>query len=85
MVCSWLGNTEAVAKKNYLLVTDADFAKATETRGTPDARADQKTERRGTKTTLQTIPLPKKKPCESQGKAMFSVESTGFSEGGGGN
>ncbi len=30
VVCSWLGNTEAVAKRNYLLVTDADFRKATE-------------------------------------------------------
>ena len=30
VVCHWLGNTEAVAKKNYLLVTDADFRKATE-------------------------------------------------------
>jgi hypothetical protein len=54
VVCSWLGNTEAVAKKSYLLVTDADFAKATEIRGTPGARADQKTERRGTNGALQT-------------------------------
>ena len=28
VVCSWLGNTEAVAKKSYLLVTDGDFQKA---------------------------------------------------------
>ena len=28
VVCSWLGNTEAIAKKNYLLVTDSDFEKA---------------------------------------------------------
>ena len=54
VVCSWLGNTEAVARKNYLLVTDADFAKATEIRETPGARADQKTERRGTNGALQT-------------------------------
>ncbi len=28
VVCAWLGNTEAVAKKNYLLVTESDFEKA---------------------------------------------------------
>ena len=65
VVCSWLGNTEAVAKKSYLLVTDADFAKAIqpvhksvpeqvvepEHRGTKTTRADAKTTRRETKTT----------------------------------
>ena len=28
VVCSWLGNTEAIARKNYLLVTDSDFEQA---------------------------------------------------------
>lgn len=28
VVCAWLGNTEAIAKKHYLLVSDDDFAKA---------------------------------------------------------
>jgi hypothetical protein len=28
VVCSWLGNTEAIAKKSYLLVTDTDFEQA---------------------------------------------------------
>jgi integrase len=28
VVCSWLGNTEAIAKKSYLLVTDSDFEQA---------------------------------------------------------
>jgi integrase len=30
VVCSWLGNTEAIAKKSYLLVTDSDFTRATQ-------------------------------------------------------
>ena len=34
VVCSWLGNTEAVAKKSYLLVTDQDFENAREKSGT---------------------------------------------------
>ncbi len=29
VVCAWLGNTAAVAEKNYLLVTDSDFDRAT--------------------------------------------------------
>ncbi len=29
VVCAWLGNTEAIAKRHYLLVSDDDFAKAT--------------------------------------------------------
>ena len=55
VVCSWIGNSEAVAKKNYLLVTAADFEKEnrSEIRGTNPTRADAKTTRRGTKTTLQ--------------------------------
>ncbi len=28
VVCAWMGNTAAVAEKNYLLVTEQDFAKA---------------------------------------------------------
>lgn len=28
VVCSWLGNSERIARKSYLLVTDADFEKA---------------------------------------------------------
>lgn len=28
VVCAWLGNTERIAKKNYLLVTDADIQRA---------------------------------------------------------
>jgi hypothetical protein len=28
VVCKWIGNTEAVARKHYLQVTDADYEKA---------------------------------------------------------
>lgn len=83
VVCSWLGNTEAIAKKNYLLVTDADFAKATEIRGTPGARADQKTELRGTKTTLQTTAndtTSKEKTLRISGKSYVFREIHGVFE-----
>ena len=39
VVCAWLGNTEAVAKKSYLLVTDADFQKAIQK---PEPKEDEK-------------------------------------------
>jgi integrase len=38
VVCSWLGNTEAIAKKNYLLVTDSDFELAIEGNAQCNAR-----------------------------------------------
>jgi len=28
VVCDWIGNTEAIASKHYLLVTEDHFAKA---------------------------------------------------------
>jgi integrase len=40
VVCSWLGNTEAVAKKSYLLVSDCDFEKAIQSRGTKTTLLD---------------------------------------------
>jgi integrase len=33
VVCKWIGNTEAVARKHYLQVTDADFEKAQKPQG----------------------------------------------------
>lgn len=33
VVCAWLGNTEAIAKKNYLLVTEDDYQKAARKNG----------------------------------------------------
>jgi len=37
VVCAWMGNTAAVAEKNYLLVTDADFAAAVNADGVTDS------------------------------------------------
>lgn len=38
-VFSCLGNSEAIAKKSYLLVTNSDFEKAVDSRGTEKTRA----------------------------------------------
>jgi hypothetical protein len=36
VVCGWIGNTERVARRHYLQITDADFDRAT---GTGQQRA----------------------------------------------
>jgi integrase len=65
VVCSWLGNTEAVARKSYLLVTDEDFAKAIEPkRGTNGAPLEPK---RGTNGALQTSAAKSNKTKKAQG------------------
>ncbi len=51
VVCSWLGNTEAVAKKSYLLVTDADYTKAVQPVRMPATEPTVEPGCRGTKTT----------------------------------
>ena len=53
VVCKWLGNSPSIAQKSYLLVTDADVAKAIG-RGTNPTRAGQKSSHGDTKTTPQT-------------------------------
>jgi hypothetical protein len=52
VVCSWLGNTESVAKKSYLLVCESDYLKASQI-GDPKS---------GTiRGTIQSHPPPKTK------------------------
>ena len=40
VVCAWLGNSPQVARKSYLLVTDADFAKAISEGGAQSGAVD---------------------------------------------
>jgi hypothetical protein len=55
VVCAWLGNSEQVAKRNYLLVTDADFDRA------------NGGERRDTKTTLHAARTNSQETPENPG------------------
>ena len=41
VVCAWLGNTEAIASKHYLMVTDEDFAKAAQKTVPPEPETSQ--------------------------------------------
>lgn len=43
VVCAWLGNTEAIASKHYLMVTDEDFAKAAQKTAHPEPETAHKT------------------------------------------
>lgn len=82
VVCSWLGNTEAIARKNYLLVTDSDFEKAC----TPkppvqsDAYSDAvepKSDAYSDAASSRTNPQEKEKTPENTGEIEVSLE---FSE-----
>ncbi len=42
VVCAWLGNSVAVAKKSYLLVTEEDFSKAAQNAAQLDPKVAQK-------------------------------------------
>ncbi len=88
VVCSWLGNTEAVAKKSYLLVTDADFAKAV-SKPSPEppvepVRRETKTTRRETKSTLRetkTTPHRARRMSQEQEKTLgISLKTFVFRE-----
>jgi len=69
VVCSWLGNTEAVAKKSYLLVTDADFQKATQ-------REPVEVDRRGTNPTRATPKRREKRRCTDRASTTHGHEKT---------
>ena len=45
VVCAWLGNSEKIARKHYLKVTDGHFAKATGDQVEPQEKAQRKAQR----------------------------------------
>ena len=81
VVCSWLGNTEAVAKKSYLLVTDADFQKAAqpapvESSALNPTRAGQKRREKRRCTDRASATHENKKTAGNTGKSfVFQVFS----------
>ena len=58
VVCKWIGNSPAVAKKHYLQVTDADFEKATQ-KATHQIPARTRTEPHGKNVTAISSANPK--------------------------
>ena len=89
VVCSWLGNSESVAKDSYLLVTDSHFQTAiqSEIRGTNPTLLGSKTGVRGTNPTLQTSESfgnHSQQNNEITGKNEKSQVSLALSSGGGG-
>jgi len=61
VVCSWIGNTESVAKKHYLQVTDAHFEKALHNSVQHTAESPRNAS--------QSKPLAQQKPLQMQGFA----------------
>jgi hypothetical protein len=80
VVCKWLGNSPSIAQKSYLLVTDADVAKAIG-RGTNPTRAGRKSSHGGTKTTLQTTAIDTQTARTDQAKDTLEVVLCGNSQG----
>ncbi len=89
VVCSWLGNSESVAKDSYLLVTDSHFQSAI--KPNPCATGVLSDEKKGDSCApgvLQTSATngnPFQKTVENTGENEKSQVSLAFSSGGGGN
>jgi len=87
VVCAWLGNTSAVAERNYLLVTQADFDAATsETTGggkvgdeaaRKAARSDPKAARKAAPQVLALITQENEKTPENTGETVVSTGLSG--------
>ncbi|MBA4016488.1 MAG: hypothetical protein C0483_04815 [Pirellula sp.] len=70
VVCAWIGNSESVAQKHYLQITDEHFAKAVraapnDQNAAPERRALQKALQQGAEP-ARTVP---KRPAPAQQKA----------------
>ena len=93
ILCSWLGNSESVARDSYLLVTDSHFqAATTPNRGPPALRLDETPEEKPgnpcTTGVLQTSArngTQEKETNENTGENEKSQVSLASFSGGGGN
>jgi integrase len=71
VVCNWIGNTERIAAKHYLQVTDDDFAKAAAGAAESDAEALQKPTLPAAVPTCLPSPVMTEAP-ESRGLSLAS-------------
>lgn len=76
VVCAWIGNTEAIAAKHYLQVTDADFMRAAKTDSAPNSAPCAKTAQNAAQHQARTERAQNNK---SQGILRFSADSPDFS------
>jgi integrase len=86
VVCAWLGNSPRIAQKNYLMVTESDFDKASSFRETNTTRATQESDLRETNTTLsETVTsgsAASNDPANSWVETKKASENTGLQGGG---
>ena len=76
IVCAWIGNTELIAAKHYLQVTDADFERAAKD-SAPSSAPDPKTARNTAQHGAHTEHAPTQKTPVNLG---VSAKSSDFSE-----
>lgn len=79
VTCAWLGNTERIAKKNYLLVTDADIQRAQSVAQNP-AQFDSKVAQNAAQQGARTEHASNEKSPENQGEIVNSPRKTGFNQ-----
>jgi len=77
VVCAWIGNSERVARRHYLQVTDADFEKATSNPTSP-MHADGRT---GPHVEKETAVKPAITDCTAVHIPSTGREQTGFHPG----
>jgi len=78
-VCYWIGNTERIAQKHYLQVTDEDFTNAAQKHSAPYsallAKTAQKTAQHGTRTEHAQNEKTPEKPGFSEETSEFCEEN----------
>lgn len=76
VVCAWLGNTERIAKANYLLVTDADVEKAIAGAAQNPAQFSEKVTQNPAQHTPRTERAPSDKSRENIGENAISPRNS---------
>lgn len=82
VVCAWLGNSEAVAKKSYLLVTDADYDQATKGGAQCGALPPEKVRRGGAESVALRVNRNEARLRIYKGKREKTQERDAFLSGG---
>ncbi len=70
VVCAWIGNTERIAAKHYLQVTEADFDRA----GSDDAQSDARPSEKATQNPTQPITANSRQSGQIMPKSLENQE-----------
>jgi integrase len=70
VVCSWIGNSQRVAARHYLQVTDADYENALEGALGGGAQSGALSEKKAARNAAQSIPADSRQPSQKTHKAL---------------